>query len=105
MPPHHDNLSQFHRQWRLIVQQLWNDDAAAVSVDDVCFAFLKKKSCRIEAGEYDGVACSRFDKSTPSMSAKDWRIGFASECSVDSVDLFPFVDTRAFELPNSFLDE
>jgi hypothetical protein len=32
-PPHDDNLassiSQFHRQWRSIVQQLWNDDAAA----------------------------------------------------------------------------
>ena len=42
-PPHDDNLSQFHRQWRLIVQQLWNDDAAAMSVDDVCFAFLTKK--------------------------------------------------------------
>ena len=42
-PPHDDNLSQFHRQWRLIVQQLWNDDAAAMSVDDVCLAFLTKK--------------------------------------------------------------
>ena len=52
-PPHDDNLSQFHRQWRLIVQQLCNDDAAAMSVDDVCFAFPKKKLCRIEAGEYD----------------------------------------------------
>jgi hypothetical protein len=37
----------------LIVQQLCNDDAAAMSVDDVCFAFLTKKICRIEAGEYD----------------------------------------------------
>jgi hypothetical protein len=46
-------LSQFHRQWRLIVQQLWKDDAAAMSVDDFCFAFLAKKICRIEAGEYD----------------------------------------------------
>ena len=57
-PSHDDNLSQFHRQWRLIVQQLWNDDAAAMSVDDVCFAFLTKKLCRIEgkrieAGEYE----------------------------------------------------
>jgi hypothetical protein len=48
-PPHDDNLSQFHRQWRLIVQQLCKDDAAAMSVDDVC----TKKLCRIEAGEYD----------------------------------------------------
>jgi hypothetical protein len=52
-PPHDDKLSQFHRQWRLIVQQLCNDDAAAMSVDDACFAFLTKKICRIEAGEYD----------------------------------------------------
>jgi hypothetical protein len=52
-PPHDDNLRQFHRQWRLVVQQLWNDDAAAMSVDHVCFAFLTKKICRIEAGGYD----------------------------------------------------
>jgi hypothetical protein len=52
-PPYDDYLSQFHRQFRLIVQQLWNDDAAAMSVDDVCFAFLTKKICRIEASEYD----------------------------------------------------
>jgi hypothetical protein len=36
----------------LIVQLLSNDDAAAMSLDDVCFAFLTKIICRIEAGEY-----------------------------------------------------
>jgi hypothetical protein len=36
-----------------MVQQLWHDDAAAMSVDDRSFAFLTKTICRIEAGEYD----------------------------------------------------
>jgi hypothetical protein len=57
--PHDDNISQFHCQWRLIVQQLWNDDAAAMSVDDVLHS-LRKNMQRL--------ACSRFDKSTRRVS-------------------------------------
>src|ERR1700720_1423785 len=44
---------QFYRHWSLMVQQLWDDDAAAMGVDDRSFAFLTKTICRIEAGAYD----------------------------------------------------
>src|SRR5258707_2289755 len=82
---------QFHRQWRLIVQQLWNDDAAAMSVDDVCFAFLTKIICRIEAGEYarnserqtcaTSVSVLALRQVSPSESARTSELAFRANAA------------------------